>query len=665
MLIVNEFCDWIILRRDVFSRSKILKKLAAVSGFFLLLMLFILSGSSDIYAQTDQRQYSLVIESFDAEYILHEDNTMDVTEKITVNFFSPHHGIYRDIPFRLTDEDGGEDWLTPITDIQITDIDGNPYEYETLEENDFKRLKIGDPDITITGSRVYVLQYTVLNPVYFSTDDDKAEIFYWDVIPTEFEMPIYSAAATVKYPDGAKLAKKPICYTGGYGSTTQNCIVQVDESAKIISVNTTEPLGVREGATLKAVFAPGSFIDTYGGLQAKSQKVYKIVASVGVVLSLMLPIFLWFKYGKDEKGKDTVVPQFEPPGGMTPLKAKILLKDRFKAKDIASEIIKLAIQGVWKIVEKEEKGLFGKKKKVYSLLLLKPHAEGLSDSDRTLINAIFPGVGLIDKDEWTAEYGEISDNAQGHIKREVVLTGRHDVLTEEDIQALRKVIDEEIEKEGYFVGKRDKKKAWALGIGFFMLFASIFGYAVTMVLTHSGYMFKYPVAVGILRALPVIGLFLSLGLLSVSFFLVKKSSKGVEMLAKLKGLKMYMQLSEKDRISMMQSADARYLEKDSKGQIELFEKLLPYAMIFGLEKTWAEQFKDIYGDKNPSWYDSQNDTFTSMYLVNSLGRNFVSGVSSSIPKPNAPGGSFGSGGFSSGGGGFSGGGGGGGGGGGW
>ncbi|KKR02998.1 MAG: hypothetical protein UT26_C0012G0015 [Microgenomates group bacterium GW2011_GWC1_39_12] len=93
-----------------------------------------------------------------------------------------------------------------------------------------------------------------------------------------------------------------------------------------------------------------------------------------------------------------------------------------------------------------------------------------------------------------------------------------------------------------------------------------------------------------------------------------------------------------------------------------FEKMLPYAIIFGVEKIWAERFKNI-DIRQPSWYQSyNNNAFTTMYLANSLSHSFSSSVmSAATPTRSSSGFSSG---FSSGGG-FSGGGGGGGGGGSW
>ena len=92
----------------------------------------------------------------------------------------------------------------------------------------------------------------------------------------------------------------------------------------------------------------------------------------------------------------------------------------------------------------------------------------------------------------------------------------------------------------------------------------------------------------------------------------------------------------------------------------MFEKLLPYAVAFGVEKIWANRFKDIALNQ-PSWYVGQNNAVFNAVYFSSVLHSSVSTLSYSATPTRS------SSGFSSGfgGGGFSGGGGGGGGGGSW
>ncbi len=92
-----------------------------------------------------------------------------------------------------------------------------------------------------------------------------------------------------------------------------------------------------------------------------------------------------------------------------------------------------------------------------------------------------------------------------------------------------------------------------------------------------------------------------------------------------------------------------------------FEKFLPYAIVFGVEKIWADRFKTL-GIKSPDWYEGYDSsrTFSSVYLASHLGSSLTNHLSS-VATPTRSSSGFSSG-FS---GGFSGGGGGGGGGGSW
>ncbi len=84
----------------------------------------------------------------------------------------------------------------------------------------------------------------------------------------------------------------------------------------------------------------------------------------------------------------------------------------------------------------------------------------------------------------------------------------------------------------------------------------------------------------------------------------------------------------------------------------MFEKLLPYAIAFGVEKIWAERFKDI-SLTQPSWYVGYNNTaFNAVYFASVMHSSVSSFKTSATPTSSSTGHSSGfSGGFSGGGGG--------------
>jgi hypothetical protein len=127
------------------------------------------------------------------------------------------------------------------------------------------------------------------------------------------------------------------------------------------------------------------------------------------------------------------------------------------------------------------------------------------------------------------------------------------------------------------------------------------------------------------------------------------AAEGKALRNELLGFKLYIETADKYRLQNLTP--------------DLFGKYLAYAMVFGLEKKWAEAFKGM-DVSSPSWYSGQS-SFSSAGAGNGFSASaFTSGFSSSFSSmfASATGGSSGGGGGGSGGGGSSGGGGGGGGG---
>ena len=86
---------------------------------------------------------------------------MLVTERIEYDFGSTeHHGIFRDIPSRLT-YDNRYDRVYPIEVVSVTASPGTPAQYETSQSGPIFEIKIGDPDRTITGDHTYTITYRV------------------------------------------------------------------------------------------------------------------------------------------------------------------------------------------------------------------------------------------------------------------------------------------------------------------------------------------------------------------------------------------------------------------------------------------------------------------------------------------------------------------------
>ena len=104
----------------------------------------------------------------------------------------------------------------------------------------------------------------------------------------------------------------------------------------------------------------------------------------------------------------------------------------------------------------------------------------------------------------------------------------------------------------------------------------------------------------------------------------RKTKRGTLVNEELLGFREFIERAEKDRI-----------EKLAKDDPTLFDRVLPFALVFGLEDRWAEAFKDMYREP-PSWYSSPHyaRSFTPRIFVSDIGRSLsvMNSTLSSTPK---------------------------------
>ena len=161
---------------------------------------FVLPASASAPAQ------SLGIEQinrYDSNVTIESNGSLLVRETIRYDFgVVPHHGIFRDIPNRFDyPKKANTDRVTPITVVSVRASAGTPADYETSDEKQgstgYLRLKIGDPDKTITGEHTYEITYRVKGALNGFPDHDE---LVWNAVGTEWSVPVQAATADVTAP---------------------------------------------------------------------------------------------------------------------------------------------------------------------------------------------------------------------------------------------------------------------------------------------------------------------------------------------------------------------------------------------------------------------------------------------------------------------------------
>lgn len=597
--------------------------------------------------ETDEQEASEEITAYDVVIRLAPDATAEISETIIYDFKENNkHGIYRSIPLtrgqgttgelqlsglEVSSEYAGENTKYSSQGFGLKKIESNIW-LEALFGSNFDSLfgtpqdsvsvKIGDPEAFVTGRHVYTISYTAERAIGYFSDRDE---FYWNVTGNDWEVPITTAHVTVVLP--AQISPSDLhlaSYCGMFGDKTEcsEPILGLEEGTGRTTVSYTMPEEpeyytlIGRGMTVAVGFPKG------------------VVALVGTVPSpwmhylgywyFFVPFIVGFLVYRKRIAyvlrrhayykRTPVIPEYDA-GTLTPLEAGVLVRGAPKNEDLSAELIWLAIAGYLRIEKNGDN------------------------------NYVFTDTGK-DRSELSSFNKALLEGVAG--KNSVDLVTSFYITAE----LIKEDIVESLTKKGYleespkrFSGK-NQLPAQRKGIIFICLFLAVNPGIFIWILLG--------VKFGAAFSLSMIMLALFAAVLGAG---ARLTQAGLEKERMLKGLKEYIDAAEDERI--------KFHNAPSKSP-EVFEKLLPFAMIFGLEKEWAKEFEGVYTTP-PSWY---TDTYGASNFSHSFtALSFTTEISSfatqaSYALTSAPAGSSGSSSGSSGGG-SSGGGGGGGGGGSW
>jgi hypothetical protein len=183
-------------------RSLIVGALAVVAGAAVAFV----AGPTPTSASSSAGFEFESIPGYDVTITIDDDGTLAIREVIDYNFGSlSRHGIFRDIPVRFDyPKKADTDRVYELEVESVTGSPGTPVQYELEEFDDggigYERIKIGDPDRTITGEHTYDIAYTVKGALNGFEDHDE---LYWNAIGQQWSVTIDSGRVTVNAPTAA------------------------------------------------------------------------------------------------------------------------------------------------------------------------------------------------------------------------------------------------------------------------------------------------------------------------------------------------------------------------------------------------------------------------------------------------------------------------------
>lgn len=618
----------------------------------LLLTLFLFIG----FQLFGQEEY---IRSFHSDLQVDASGLLTVTETIEVYAAGDQirRGIVRSLPLKGTDYR----YKTVKTEYKVIGVkmNGQDSPFFTDKSQGNLNINVGDDTFLDPGWYTFEITYSAEGQLGYFDDYDE---LYWNVNGFGWSFRIASISATVQIPQEGDFLQTS-CYTGYSGSTEQNCSTEKLPDGRMMF--RAENLAVQQNLTIATGFTKGvvspppppTFYEKFGLL---------IFTGITAFILLFYYIFTWQKYGVDPP-KPTVIPEFDPPSGLSPASMGMIHKGYFWGELISASIVHLAVNGYLRIEEKSKDYIFGLIKNTeFHLVKLKDADESLPKEERILMSYFFTNspVLVIDgkysshfKSMYNAYMGSLVAEHQPFLSQGSnwkFWIGPIVIFIIYAIGASRFDFTQYMAPTLAFdIDQVPVLPLAIFGLVFFAIFISKKGGSIWLMASFIGlvflagsyYLYSHS-AISLNNFILV--LFIVFGIISffIYIYLIRRpSEEKLDLRARIDGFKRYLSAAEERQLQMFNPPQMTP---------EVFEKLLPFAMAFKVDKIWGNKFQtlmergSLQQQHRSSWYSGSRN-----YSYGVLGNHINKSLTSSINRSsgtNSSGGSGSSGGGSSGGG---------------
>jgi hypothetical protein len=278
------------------------------------------------------------ITSYDVDLAVQPDGSMRVRETIAYDFGSStgKHGIEREIDTQQK-FDGKHDRQFPVSGVTAS-----PGPVEVTGTGALTTVRIGDPDQTVSGTRTYTVTYTVAAATTRFDDHDE---LYWNAVGPDWSVPVEDVTVRVS---GAQVTRSQ-CFAGDPGGTDACGSAEGGSfrqsslaAGQVLTVVTAFPAGTV--ATAQPILVDRKTLGRYFAGNP-------LVAVPGVLVALGGPILFLVRTLRRRTAREAPgLPyrrqfQPQPPAGMRPLLANMLLHGAAKPADTVAVLLDLSARG--------------------------------------------------------------------------------------------------------------------------------------------------------------------------------------------------------------------------------------------------------------------------------------------------------------------------------
>lgn len=520
-------------------------------------------------------------ESFAADYFVARDadggSSMRVVETLVAVFpdFDQNHGIERALPQRYA----GVPLHTRV--LAVRDEAGTPLPYTTSSNEGFDVLRIGSPDAFVHGRVAYVIEYEVQDVVHRFPETGTDEL-YWDTNGTGWYQPFSTVSARVHLPTdvAAALSGDQACYQGSVDSELRCDIVSTPGEGETVLSATAGPFYSHQNMTLAIGFTPGFFDAVTAPSATPMATVLPWALTAFPLMLLLVYLVLRLGFWRNSRGRGIVVPQYTVPDSNGVMVAAEVLRVPKKAP--AALLTGFAVRRAARIVEDPD----APKRRRYTIEPVGT-GDGLAPDDRAGFITVFRG--------WDS------------VLRPQVLR-RSNTALGTAIRSLRLQAESAVNERGLRM-TRGRTLVRIIDVLATLSLTVGGGLLVWWAIENEALSITFVLAI-------VIAIVVTVIVVRITRPRVVLTDEGADYRDYLYGLRDYLRLAEADRLRVLQSPTGaeRVDATDGRAVLKLYEKLLPYAVLFGVEREWSRVIDDYYdaGLGSAEWFvGSRSPDFTS------------------------------------------------------
>ena len=427
-------------------------------------------------------------------------------------------------------------------------------QFTTFNEVGYRVIRIGNPNVTITGEKNYVINY--IYSIGRDTGRGYDELFF-NLIGHGWDTTISNITFNITMPES--FDESMLSFSTGRRGSMSSENIEYSVNNRVIAGRLIDTLQPGEAFAVRLELPDGYF-----EAATHNNTDFRMWVPLLPITLVLIYFFIWLIDGNEDEIVETI--EFYPPQGFNSAEVGFMYSGRAKSEHITSLLIYLANKGYIKISESIDSldPKFG-----FTITKVREY-DGTNQYERIFLDGLFKSWSSI---------GAGVDIVEGAALKDDFYKTVQFIENEFNTKKNMEMIFTKSSLVKAYLGKA-MTTGWSLIIMFILTI-------------YSAQDDVSPSTLNLYRLLLTgsIGLGCLIGFAVLQKKMLKRNPFGLLMLGKIKGFMKFLRSAESSRLEELSAENPQY-----------FYDMLPYAYALGLPNTWIKKFEST-AMLPPYWYN--------------------------------------------------------------